>query len=433
MDSLFVSAQSIWQNIQNWVTAHLWNADVAVQVVYILVAIIAAEILYRGFAKRIELRISKIPNITIRRVVEGLSHLAAPLLALTTIFLISQITALFTALDMKTSIAAMKLLTAWIVIHLSFQFINNSFIRNIASTTIWLITAISIFGVIDETAALLDAAGFNIGTFRFSALSIIRVSLALFFLLYIANLLSTFLEKQLLTSKSLSRSLQVLIGKVIRIALVVMALVIGITSAGIDLSIFAIFSGAVGLGIGFGLQKVVSNLFSGLLLLSDQSIKPGDVIELEASGTFGWVNNMAARYTEIVTRDNKSYLIPNEEFITQRVVNWSHGNSLVRLQVEFGTHYKNDPHHVIEVATRAATTPERVVEHPKPVCWITEFGDSSINFVLRFWIRDSENGVTNVKGAVLLALWDAFKEEGIRIPYPHLEIHMHEETLPKKK
>jgi small-conductance mechanosensitive channel len=401
--------------------------SVGVQIIYIAAATLAALILYRALKLRIN---DAIENIHLpampHRILDNLARLIPPLIALILIFTVSQILATTTELDLKASLVVMKLLMAWIAIQLFFQFINNSLIRNIASMTIWIITALSIFGILDETHTLLDAAGFNIGKFRLSGLSVVKGMLALFFLLYIASIISSFLEKQVLATKSLSRSLQVLVAKIIHITLITMAILIGITSAGIDLSIFAIFSGAVGLGIGFGLQKVVSNLFSGLLLLTDQSIKPGDVIELEASGTFGWVNNMAARYTEIVTRDNKSYLIPNEEFITQRVVNWSHGNSLVRLEVRFGVHYDSNPHHVIEVATRAAAKPERVVEHPKPVCWITEFSDNSINFSLRFWIRDSENGVTNIKGGVFLALWDAFKEEGIRIPYPHREVYLHE-------
>jgi len=165
-----------------------------------------------------------------------------------------------------------------------------------------------------------------------------------------------------------------------------------------------------------------------MLLLLDRSIKPGDVIEIPDIGTFGWVNHMAARYTEIVTRDNKSFLIPNEDFITQRVINWSHGNKLVRIHLEFGVHYDSDPHKVIEIATQAARDLERVVDNPAPICWIVEFGDSSLNFDLRFWIKDAEGGVANIRGQVFLALWDAFKKHNIQIPYPHREVYVHDGT-----
>ena len=245
--------------------------------------------------------------------------------------------------------------------------------------------------------------------------------------MYFALFGASFADRKIKKINSLTRTTQVLISKVIRVTLIVFALLIGVTSAGLDLSLFAVFGGAIGLGIGFGLQKGISNLFSGMLLLIDKSIQPGDVIEIPDIGTFGWVNHMAARYTEIVTRDNKSFLIPNEDFITQRVVNWSHGNSLIRLQVSIGVHYKSDPHLVKKIAEEAtANAHDRIVKNPAPVCHLVEFGDSSLNFSLRFWIKDAEAGVTNIKGQVMLALWDAFKENDIEIPYPHREIYIHE-------
>ena len=203
-----------------------------------------------------------------------------------------------------------------------------------------------------------------------------------------------------------------------------MAILIGITTAGIDLSLLAVFSGALGLGIGFGLQKGISNLFSGLLLLMDKSIKPGDVIELP-NGAFGWIAHMGGRYTEVVTRDNKSFLIPNEDFITQQVINWSHGSSLIRIEVTFGVSYSSDPHQIKELAEEAARKPSRVVDDPSPVCHLTAFGDSSIDFSLRLWITDAQEGLTNVRGEVMLALWDTFKENDINIPFPHREVFIH--------
>jgi len=291
---------------------------------------------------------------------------------------------------------------------------------------IWCVAALSIFGLLDQTTEILDSIGFSIGDFRLSALAVIKSVVYLFILIYVATFVSSFAERRVLKSTSLKRSSQVLIAKIIRVVLIAIAILIGVNISGIDLSLFAVFGGAIGLGIGFGLQKGISNLFSGMLLLVDRSIEPGDVIELE-NGTFGWVNHMAARYTEIVTRDNKSFLIPNEEFITQRVINWSHGNSLIRLEVEFGVHYNSDPHEVKEIAAQAAldADPKRICRDPSPVCHLVKFGDSSLNFKLRFWIKDAERGITNIRGDVMLSLWDAFKANNIEIPYAHLEVYMH--------
>ena len=321
------------------------------------------------------------------------------------------------------TMAISKLLLAWIFIRIVVQVIDQKLARNVIALTVWGLAALSIFGILDQTMVMLDAIGFNIGDFRLSALSVTKGVLGIFILLYGASFLSNILDRKISNSRSLTPSSRVLISKITRVILITSALLIGISSAGIDLSLFAVFSGAIGLGIGFGLQKVISNIFSGMLLLMDQSIKPGDIIEMD--GTFGWVNHMGARYTELVTRDNKSYLVPNEEFITQQVINWSHGNTLVRVEAKFGVHYKSDPHEVKRLAIEAATTPDRVVDSPAPVCHLVEFGDSSLNFVLRYWIKDAEKGLTNTKGDVMLALWDSFKEHDVKIPYPHREVFVH--------
>ena len=332
--------------------------------------------------------------------------------------------------DMHFASAITSLVVAWIVIRLAAQLIQNTFLRQTVALIAWFVAALNIIGVLDETSAALDSIGFSIGKSEITALAVIKAVFLIFALLYAALFTSTLTERRLAQVSSLTPASRVLISKIARVLLIIFALLIGVTAAGVDLSVLAVFSGALGLGIGFGLQKGVSNLFSGIMLLLDHSINPGDVIEIKdqagADSTFGWVHHMGARYTEIVTRDNKSYLIPNEDFITQQVVNWSHGDTLVRIEVKFGVHYNSDPHKVVKVAAEAAARPERVVEEPKPVCWIIDFGDSSIDFTLRFWIKDAEKGVTNVKGQVYMALWDALKENDIQIPYPHREIYVHE-------
>ncbi len=170
--------------------------------------------------------------------------------------------------------------------------------------------------------------------------------------------------------------------------------------------------------------KVSSNLISGVILLLDKSIKPGDVIELE--DTFGWITSLGARYVSVNTRDGKEYLIPNEDLITHRVVNWSFSNQLVRLEIPIGVSYDSDPHEVRRIVREAAVQPARVDETTAPVCHLTGFGDSSLDFLLRFWIRDPQNGVVNIKGEVLLAVWDALKANGIEIPYPHRHLVLRE-------
>lgn len=157
-------------------------------------------------------------------------------------------------------------------------------------------------------------------------------------------------------------------------------------------------------------------------------MKPGDVISL--GDTFGWIEELGARYVSVVTRDGKEYLIPNEDLVTGQVVNWSHTNDFVRLDLKFGASYADDPHKVSAVAIAAVKTVKRVLSHRQAVCWVTGFGDSSIDYVLRFWIDDASGGLTNVRGQVYLALWDAFKEQGITIPFPQREVRVVNASLP---
>ncbi len=417
------------ESIANWFRGIFWVPNTVYQGLIIVGAFLTATVVSRLIRKRLIETIdrSNIPAQA-KRALNNFRNLIVPLITLVLVFIVTRITSSeMVKMDVAFSEGVMKLLLAWIIIRMTLEFIANGFVRNFFVVSIWAVAALSIFGVLDETSAVLDAVGVNLGEFRLSALALIKGVLALFILLYLAIFVSSIAERRVFQTQGLTRSSQVLIAKIIRITLVVFALLIGIASAGIDLSIFAIFGGAVGLGIGFGLQKGVSNLFSGILLLLDKSIEPGDVLEME-NGTFGWVQHMGARYTEVVTRDNKSFLIPNEDFITQRVVNWSHhGNKLIRLEVEFGVHYCHNPHEIKRIAEEAALNAhERICHDTEPICHLVEFGESSINFKLRFCIKDAEKGVTNIRSAVMLALWDAFQEHHIKIPYPQREISVTE-------
>ncbi len=317
---------------------------------------------------------------------------------------------------------ALVLSLAWLVISVLSHTIRSRAIGRIIAIGGWSYVALVVLGVTEEAAVLLDAAGFAVGKFRISMLLVLKLVVFLGALLWIAVSFGTFLDSRLQRSEELTPSLRVLIGKILKIVLIIVAALVGMSGLGIDLTVFTVLSGAIGVGIGFGLQKVVSNFISGIIILMDQSIKPGDTITL--GDTFGWIRELRARFVSVVTRDGREYLIPNEDFITREVVNWSFSDDLVRLDVPFGVAYDSDPHRVTELAIEAAIKCPRVVSSNKPVCWLTGFGDSSLDFVLRFWIDDPRNGLTNIRGIVLLALWDTFKENGIKIPYPHREVIM---------
>jgi small-conductance mechanosensitive channel len=318
-----------------------------------------------------------------------------------------------------------------VVIALVAGLIRNPFVYRLVAVSAWTLAALSILGLLGPAMSALDSIGVVIGGLRVTPLLVIKTSVLLMLTLWAANALSDFLDRRVRNTADLTPSIQVLIGKLIRLLLITFAILIALSTVGIDFSALAFFSGAVGVGLGFGLQKIVSNLVSGIILLADKSIKPGDVISVGDS--FGWVTNMGARYTSVVTRDGREFLIPNEDFVTQRVINWSYSNDEVRLDVEFGVSYAADPHKVCELAVAAAASVERVLVQPSPVCHLKAFGDSSLNFILRFWIRDPVDGVTNVRGKVLLALWDNFKRAGIEIPYPVRDVRISQAATGTKK
>jgi len=311
--------------------------------------------------------------------------------------------------------------SAWLAIAVISHTIRSLAVRKVFAWMAWLYVAASFLGITDDVVELLDSAGFSIGTFRFSVLKVLQAVVLVGVALWASTRLGDFLDQRVQRIDELTPSLRVLLGKIIRIVLIFIAALVALSGLGIDLTAFTVLSGAVGVGIGFGLQKVVSNFISGIIILMDESIKPGDTIEL--GETFGWIRELRARFVSVVTRDGREYLIPNEDFITTQVINWSFSDKFVRLDVPFGVSYDSDPHEVTRLAIEAASGVDRVVSAYKaPVCWITAFGDSSINFLLRFWISDPQEGLTNIRGKVLMALWDTFKENGIKIPYPHREV-----------
>ncbi|MEQ9562810.1 MAG: mechanosensitive ion channel [Woeseiaceae bacterium] len=325
--------------------------------------------------------------------------------------------------DDKILSNALLLALAWFVINVGSHTINKQGIRTLLSVSIWTYVALSLLGVFDDVVGFLDDKKFPIGKGDgVSVLDMVGGIVVLGVMLWVAVVVGNFLDQRIREIQELTPSLRVLVGKILRILLVVVAGFSGLSLVGIDLTVFTVLSGAIGVGIGFGLQKVVSNFISGIIILADRSIKPGDTISL--GETFGWIRELRARFVSVVTRDGREYLIPNEDFITQQVINWSFSDDLVRLDVKFGVSYDSDPHVVTNLAVEATTSVSRIVQSQTPVCWMTGFGDSSLDFLLRFWIRDPQNGLTNIRGQVLLALWDIFKDNGIKIPYPHLEIIM---------
>ena len=312
--------------------------------------------------------------------------------------------------------------TAWLLVSLAVRFVKNPLLRRVVTWGLWIYVTLYYLGLIEVASNFLDGLAIQFGEFRLSLLALIKAAVVTGLMFAGARLLSSSASSRIRANEDMSPSMRVLVVKVMQVALYGAAVFIGLKAVGFDLTGLAFLSGAIGVGLGFGLQKVVSNLVSGVIILLDKSIKPGDVISL--GDTFGWINALGARYVSVVTRDGKEYLIPNEDLITNQVVNWSHSNEFVRLDIFFGTAYGDDPHLVRKIAIEAAQGVDRVLKFRPPVCHIVGFGDSSVDYILRFWISDPTGGLTNIRGNVYLALWDAFKENDISIPFPQREVRV---------
>jgi len=282
-------------------------------------------------------------------------------------------------------------------------------------------------GGLRPITATLERIGFDVGRRRFSMLSLLTILITVIALYALVRLANRIVAHWIGQSRGLDATQKLLSQKLAAIAVVVVAFFVGVDVLDIDLTTFAVFSGALGLAIGFGLQKTVGNLIAGIILLMDRSIKPGDVIVV-GDKDVGWVNKIGVRAVSVITRDGKEHLIPNENLMTQPVENWSYTDRNVRVRVPVGISYASDLKLAQELMLRAATESPRVLNSPKPNVWLTAFGDSAIEHEILVWISDPEGGVGNVRSDVLNRLWWLFKEHGIALPFPQRDVYLH--TVP---
>src|SRR5262245_53344195 len=320
-----------------------------------------------------------------------------------------------------------KLALAWLAIRLITSVIRNAFLVKVVSLSAWTVAALSIIGQLDAAVDLLDSYAIVLGGLRLTPLLLIKAGALVIVAVWLTNIAGNFAESRINRSTDLTPSIQVLLVKMIRMGLMVVAMIIALGAVGINLSALAVFTGAAGVGIGLGLQKIVANFISGLILLVDKSVKPGDLITIGDSS--GRISAMKTRYISVAPGDGREFLIPNEDLVTQKVINWTYTDSNTLLRVSFGTNYDADPRGVCKIAMETAAAAPRAIKGKPPNCILTEFAEAGMKFSLTFWIADPD-GMDNVKSDVMLALWEAFKQGGIRVAYPVREIRVRGGALP---
>ncbi|RUO19000.1 mechanosensitive ion channel protein MscS [Aliidiomarina iranensis] len=294
--------------------------------------------------------------------------------------------------------------------------------ENFIAATIWLVVGLHLTDLLPQAMAALDSVGTTIGSFRLSLLSGLKLSILILLALTIAGWLSHLVEVRLTENKSINASARVGLIKFVKFAAITIALLIVLSSVGVDLSTFAVFGGALGVGLGFGLQRIAANFISGFIVIMDRSVKPGDVVTIGTE--FGWVQELKSRYIVLRNRAGVDTLIPNENLITSNVINWSYADRNVRMAVQVDIEYSCDPEKAIEVMLPCAFASDRVLRDPAPNVFLKEFGPSGITMELRFWISDPESGVERVKSPIRVAIWKAFQEHGLTIPFPQRDLHL---------
>ncbi len=412
----------LWRAAEAWLLDQLLTLGVGLQLAVILAAGGLALMLNRPLMRLVDRLFEDLPeSARTRRIEHAADTLILPL-AMVLVFWLFNAVAQTAGFSGNLLRVATNLLGAWVAIRLASNFIASRYWARAFAVAAWAIAALSILRLLQPTIALLDGFAVTMGETRISAFVVLKGALVAAVMLWLAFALSRLLERRIERVPTLTPSVRVLIGQTVKFTLIVIAIAAALDTVGIDLTAFAVFSGALGVGVGFGLQKIVSNLISGIILLLDRSIKPGDVIEV--GGTYGRVNSLGARYASVITRDGMEYLIPNEELIINPVVNWSFSNRNIRIRLPLGVSYDADVEQAMALVIEAIGETERALAEPKPSCLLLGFGDSAIDLEGRFWIQDPEHGMGNVRSEVLLRIWHKFKDNGIEIPYPQRELRL---------
>ncbi len=299
---------------------------------------------------------------------------------------------------------------------------NSTLIANIVGIILMPALILEIFGMFQSVADFLDQIAFKIGAVRISIYLVIKSSIVLLLVFWSSALFTKKTKSYIEGSKSIKSSTKGIIGKFIDIFIYFAVAVIVLKTLGVDMTTFAVVGGAVGVGIGFGLQKISSNFISGIILLFEKSVEVGDWIEIDNGGIFGVIKHFGGRYTLIECFDGKEIMVPNEDFIINKVTNWTYSNNRARIEIEFGVAHGTDLQKVIDIATEVAKEHPRCLNYPEIECYVTKFGEYDIRFVLYFWVSDITQGRQSVRSFAYINLQKKLTENNIAIPMPRREV-----------
>lgn len=276
--------------------------------------------------------------------------------------------------------------------------------------------------IIVELNKFLNYTLFTLNEAKFSAWTILFLFFSIFIIIKLSGYGKKLLIERILGKFDIEYGVRVSIATIARYLFVIIGLSIIVQSAGINLSSLVLIGGALGIGIGFGLQTIISEFISGIILMFERPIKVGDRVEV--SGITGNVKDIAPRATSIVTNDNITIILPNSKFISSEVINWSHSSNIVRLHIKVGVSYSSDPNKIREILMKVASENVGVIDDPEPAVHFKEFGDSSLNFELLVWTSEYMTKPQVLVSQLNFSIWEAFKENGVEIPFPQIDVHL---------
>lgn len=405
-----------------WAQTNLLNADVLIPLGLQIAAIVGCMLLGAIFAAPLRRVVRngqlRLPENVQQALGEMPTRVVRPAITLL-LFYIAQILLQGMGYDATLVRVAFSLSVAFLIITLAGAFLPEA-LRKPALYLALAIAGLNAFGVLDDVVAWSYTIGPPFGDRRINPPFVIQAILTAGVFLWGASWLSKRLKTRVDTLPRVEPSLRILITNALQVGLFFAAAILTLAGLGIPLSGLAVLGGAIGVGLGFGMQQIVANFISGVILLTDRSIKPDDVIEVDDS--YGVVKSLGLRYASVITRDGKEHLIPNEQLITDRVINWSYSDKKVRIKRRLRVEYETDLKLACQLVVDGAMATDRVLTDPAPKCLVMEFGDEAVEIEARFWIDDPQNGVNNVGSEVMMNVWDRFGEHGIDIPLRHEDV-----------
>jgi small-conductance mechanosensitive channel len=411
------------------------------QVMAEVIALIMAVLLALGVASFIKRRLrslsarSDLNRWSRQLVIAGM--VIAP--AFMAVVVILGLRALFGYFGLRVELidVAMDLATVLVIVRIAVHLISvslgpNSWFRpwEIKLTLfIWAAISFQILGWFEGVERTLDGIDLVPGKTKFSLWALIKSIVVIAGFLIVTSLIARTIERRVMKLEGIAISTRIGISKFSTFALLAIGILLGINASGVDLTTLTVLTGAIGLGLGFGLQAITSNFVSGFVLLLDKSIKPGDVISFTGTtGTstenFGWVQELRGRYIVVRDRDGVETLVPNQNLITNSVINWSYSDQRVRLRLPVMISFQDDPELALQVLVDAAANHPRILKDPGPVSRLMSFENYGMRVEVRFWIRDPMNGVNNVRSDVNREIWRLFKKHGITIPVQQHEVRV---------